>query len=394
MMISPYVLLLKKNLLLLGRSIALLGCASIVVWRTYPLQEVSKPLAECKSQHRSKLDESCKMNLPLIKKADYQSYLSNQKVQVIYSDIWWWSYDNGRDREGGGAPSTDIATSEWTPVYAIAWGKVIFAGEEKWYGKSITIEHTLEDGKKIRSSYSHLNTIWVKKGEIVKEWAQIGEVGKTGFTIGQYGNHLDFALTTTKQKSYPYAYRDCPQGYMKAVQEWVCRDLLIKNTVDPILFLELWWDLTKTIKLWKASITTTKATKKLLARSNTDTMPKKALDIAKIATINQKIYQIKKDSLTIDIVDMKREDNESIAYKGKAYVTIVIKKNGKPYDGYLTQELSLSSKHKIVWIGWWVIDYVKGWEKTVILYWDKKWDDVISIKLGDEIVGVHYTKVS
>jgi len=31
----------------------------------------------------------------------------------------------------GGAPSTDIATSEGTPVYAIAGGKVIFAGEEK-----------------------------------------------------------------------------------------------------------------------------------------------------------------------------------------------------------------------------------------------------------------------
>jgi len=45
---------------------------------------------------------------------------------------------------------------------------------------------------------------------------------------------------------------------------------------------------------------------------------------------------------------MKRDDNESIAYKGKAYVTIVIKKDGKPYDGYLAQELSLSSKYKIV----------------------------------------------
>ncbi len=361
---------------------------------SYPLQEVSKPLAECKSKHRSELDASCKMDLPIIKNADYKAYSKNRNTQAIYSDIWWWSYNNGWDRESGGAPSTDIATSQWTPVYAIGDGKVIFAGEQKWYGKSVTIEHDLGKGKKIWSSYSHLSSISVKEGEIVKEWVQVGEVGKTGFTIGQYGNHLDFAITITKQKSYPYAYRDCKQGYMKALQEWVCRDLLAKHTVDPVLFLELWWNIDKTMKLGKASIDATKATKKLLAINNADTLNKKALDTAKIATINEKIYQIKKDHVTIEIIDMKRESNESIGYKSKAYVTVVIKKNGKPYDGYLDQPITFISKNKIVWIGWAVIDYVKNGEKTVILYGDKKGDDTISVKIGTEIVWVHYTKVS
>ncbi|MBP7008073.1 hypothetical protein KBB05_05200 [Patescibacteria group bacterium] len=102
------------------------------------------------------------------------------------------------------------------------------------------------------------------------------------------------------------------------------------------------------MKLGKASIDATKATKKLLAINNADTLNKKALDTAKIATINEKIYQIKKDHVTIEIIDMKRESNESIGYKSKAYVTVVIKKNGKPYDGYLDQPITFISKNKIV----------------------------------------------
>ncbi|HMY81133.1 MAG TPA: M23 family metallopeptidase [Candidatus Absconditabacterales bacterium] len=371
----------------------IIGYQSSHAW-SYPLKQVTIPTTECKSLHWSELDDSCKMKLPSIDDADYASYIGNWTVQAIFSDVWGGSYNDGWAYEKGGAPSTDIATSEGTPVYAIGGGKVIFAGELKGYGKSVTIEHDLGKGKKIRSSYSHLSVISVKKGEVVKEGVQIGEVGKTGFTIGPFGNHLDFALTTTKQQSYPYAYRDCKAGYMKAVQEGVCRDLMLKHTIDPILFLELDGNLDKSIKLASARIKASQAKTALLAKENKDGLYKKTLDTAKLAIINQKIYEIKKDNLTIEIVDMQRNESESIGYKGKAYVTVVVKKNGKPYDGYLDKTIAFISKNKTVGIGGGSIDYVKNGEKTVILYGDKKGDDTISVKIGDELVGIHHTKVS
>lgn len=384
--------IMKYSIALLSIPVLFAASGAIYAW-SYPLTEVSKPKSECKSAHRDSLDDSCKMKLPIISNANYELYENDRIKQAIYSDIRGGSYNDGRDKDNGWAPSVDISTSEWTPIYAIGHGKVIFAGELKWYGKSITIEHEISKGKKVWSSYSHLSEINVKEWELVKEWVLIGKVGRTGFTIGQYGYHLDFAITTVKMKTFPYAYYDCKQWYMKAVQEWVCRDLMAKNTVDPILFLELWGDLSKTMKLAKSSVESGRAQKQLLAKSNKDSPMKKALDTAKLAVINEKIYTIKNDNLTIEIVDLKKDDNEVLKKWWKAYVTVVVKKNGKPYDGYLGKELAFVSKNKVVGIAWWTIEYVKWWEKTVILYGDKKGDDIITVMLDGKAIGTHSTKV-
>ena len=109
--------------------------------------------------------------------------------------------------------------------------------------------------------------------------------------------------------------------------------------------------------------------------------------------INQKIFEIEESPYVIKIVDLQRDEKESIAYEGKAYITIAVSKDGKPYEGYLNKELSFVSKNKIVWIGGGLIDYVEWGEKTVILYGDKVGDDVITVKLGNETIGIHQTSV-
>lgn len=364
--------------------------------RQYPLKQVSKPKDECKSVERSELDDSCKMPLPRILNGDYNLYKENRVTRAVYSDVWGWTYQNGRDTDTWWAPSTDISTALWTPVYAIGKGKVIWAWELRGYGYSITIEHDLWWGKKIRSSYSHLSKIHVDLLDKVEEWDLIGEVGKSGFTMWKYGNHLDFAITTTKQKYYPYSYGDCKAGYMKAVEQWSCRDLMAKNTVDPLLFLELWGKLDTSVKLAKATVESSKLKKQVIIPNNPKVKSNavKALDTAKLALINEKIYKVKKDNLTIEIVDLERKNDEALSYKWKAYVTVVVTKDGKPYDGYLGKEIAFISKNKAVGIGWWTINYVKWGEKTVILYGDQKGDDEISVKIGDEIIWIHHTKVS
>jgi hypothetical protein len=383
--------------------LALLTGVIFTTGRSYPIKQVTKPEIACKSLARSKLNDECKMDLPIIKNSDYNLFHNNRKYTSIYSDVWGGSYDNGWDINYGGAPSVDIASSEWTPVYAIGRGKVIFAWVLKWYWNSVTIEHTIgkwKKAKKIWSSYSHLSKIKVKTWEEIKEWVEIGEIGKTGFSIGMFGNHLDFAITTKKQKSYPYAYWDCKKWYMDAVQKWSCRQLLAENTVDPIVFLELNGDINKAMKLAKVTVDAWKVKQELLAKTNKDTAPTKAINLAKLAVIdqkiiNQKIYKVIEDNLTIEIVDLYKKNNEHLGLEKKAYVTVVIKdKNGDPYTWFLGKKLVFTSANKKVGLAWESIGYVVDGEQTVILYGNQKWDDTISVKRWDTTLGVHKTKVS
>lgn len=73
------------------------------------------------------------------------------------------------------------------PVNAFMPGKVIYAGEIFWgYGKHIIIDH----GNNITTVYSHLDKIFVVKGqEITTNKQVIGNEGQTGWATGP---HLHF----------------------------------------------------------------------------------------------------------------------------------------------------------------------------------------------------------
>ena len=65
-----------------------------------------------------------------------------------------------------------------TPVWAVAAGRVAFAGKAKSLGLTVTIRH--EDG--VTSTYGHLKTLGpgVRVGATVSQKTVIGEVGRTG----------------------------------------------------------------------------------------------------------------------------------------------------------------------------------------------------------------------
>ena len=144
---------------------------------------------------------------------------------------------------------------------------------------------------------------------------------------------------------------------------------MAKNTVDPILFIQKNGDLSSVQKVGNAIVAQSKA-KRVIAVSKTQPATEKALNAAKVAVINDKIYSFKKNNLTIKIVDLKRNGNEKLAYGGRAYVTIAVVKDGKPYSDYLPDVLSIVSQNKIIGIGGGKISYIKNGEATVIMYGD------------------------
>ena len=80
----------------------------------------------------------------------------------------------------------DIAANKGTIIIAAHSGKVIQAGDNGTYGKSITIE----DGD-LKTLYAHCSEVLVKKGDNVNIGQKIGKVGMTGNATGP---HLHFEI--------------------------------------------------------------------------------------------------------------------------------------------------------------------------------------------------------
>lgn len=207
--------------------------------RSYPITQVSKPLAECKSVRWEEMPDGCKIDIPKIVWWKSSKYKDDELYRLIYSDLWGGTYDDGRDTASGSSPGMDIVTSKGTPVYAIADGTVVQAWYKWWIWNSITIKHSY-NWWYIYSSYSHLDEMYFKVWDSVTEGKMIGKVWNTGTTYWQYGNHLDFQITTTTQSFYPYSYYDCNVGlsYYDIINSAVCRSYMLANTMDPLALIE------------------------------------------------------------------------------------------------------------------------------------------------------------
>ncbi len=93
----------------------------------------------------------------------------------------------------------DIAQSVGAEVRSPANGKVIYAGNGKYWGKTILIKHSYG----IKTRYAHLHTINVGLGEKVKKGQIIGTVGNTG---NSNGPHLHYEVRVYGSPVNPMKY--------------------------------------------------------------------------------------------------------------------------------------------------------------------------------------------
>lgn len=81
----------------------------------------------------------------------------------------------------------DLRAVEYTPVYAVNYGKVVFAKKLPNYGNTLVVDH----GLGIYSMYLHLNKFKKKVGQQVQKGEEVALSGNTGYT---FGAHLHFSL--------------------------------------------------------------------------------------------------------------------------------------------------------------------------------------------------------
>ncbi len=98
------------------------------------------------------------------------------------------AHHTGDDLNGIGGMNTDLGD----PVFAVADGLVVFAGESTpGWGNVVLIAHTGPDGKPLQSMYAHLDKIEAKIGALVPRGGKIGTVGTAN---GYYPAHLHFEM--------------------------------------------------------------------------------------------------------------------------------------------------------------------------------------------------------
>ncbi|MCW2307420.1 peptidoglycan DD-metalloendopeptidase family protein [Rhodobium gokarnense] len=93
----------------------------------------------------------------------------------------------------------DFRGTTGTRVNATANGRVVIAGRKGGYGNTVEIDH----GRGLRSRYSHLSRISVKRGQRVVIGQKIGEVGSTGRSTGP---HLHYETRVGKKTINPMLY--------------------------------------------------------------------------------------------------------------------------------------------------------------------------------------------
>ena len=330
----------------------------ILAWWSYPLSQVSVPTIACKSLHRNDMPESCKQPLPIIKNADYTQI--NPSLTMIYSDLWWGSYSRWRDTAWWWSPGIDIATSAGTPVYAIWDGEVIVA----WYAwgiwNSVTIRHT-RNGQFIYSSYSHLSKILVVVWQKISEKDLIWEVWKTWTTIGAFWNHLDFQITTTEQKFYPYSYRDCREGtYHQIVDQWLCRESMAKNTLDPVKFLEFDWQID---------------------------LPNSSDFVQKIvvSSTDQKIDMLT-DTYAYKITWLMQEDTAELWRPFSFGIDVQDLVDGRYIQWVLKEDITIDDTKWLLDFDRTRIQQIQAWSVKIIAVWKQVWSTILRVSVKGQTI--------
>lgn len=177
-------------------------------------------------------------------------------AKITYSVAYLGNYQLDGVEYAGSHPAVDIKAPAGTPVVSIANGIVTKVSDDAYgFGLHVVVKHInvpTADGKTetLYSSYSHMNRIDVKEGDILVRGQQVGTVGDTGtstvehlhFQIDKGGSDTDPDIEAAPWHPYwPFTYSDySSQGlsFFEAINQGLGQDNAIKYTVNPMTFVQ------------------------------------------------------------------------------------------------------------------------------------------------------------
>ncbi len=208
----------------------------------YPLKKVSTFTCRQLMKPRSELEEKCKVDLPIIRWAQYDAYKDNTEYKNIYTVLRGATYPGQRDMDRWDHAWIDIASASGTPLYSIAHGIVTFAGTQAWYGNVVKIMFRYKNVT-YHAVYWHMNSISVSQWDVVEQGQQIWELWNSWDTFGAlWWNHIHFEIAKDNWGKPAFYYQWCPalseKSFTQITNNGLCREYREKYSYDPILFIE------------------------------------------------------------------------------------------------------------------------------------------------------------
>jgi len=156
--------------------------------RNFSSQElrISQSLLERRIEALSKGGEKLRMTLAKSVRSD-EIYWDEQFLMPVEGRLST-PFGARRTLNGGYGyihSGIDLANKLGTPIKAANAGKVVLSEIQSLTGNTIVIDH----GRGLLTTYVHLETMSVEKGDFVNRGQQIGTMGSTGFSTG---SHLHF----------------------------------------------------------------------------------------------------------------------------------------------------------------------------------------------------------
>ncbi len=151
-----------------------------------PLEIFQKINSELRPQNDNALLTLSKNSSKEILWQDKFILLPNSSYKALFGDQRTYIY--GKDKVDYTLHlGIDLASNQNAPVPAANNGIVVFTGYLGIYGETVVLDH----GMGLFSSYSHLSSIKVNKGDRLKKGDILGNTGTTGLAVG---DHLHFAM--------------------------------------------------------------------------------------------------------------------------------------------------------------------------------------------------------
>lgn len=345
---------------------------------SYPFKSIS--VIACKFTHWTKHDEECKRPLPIIEGANYKKHKDDIIMRLTYSVLWLSTYTNWWDVWYWSHLWVDIATAQWTPVYAIWDWEVIISSFLAWWWRTVVIKHKIKD-KYIYSVYAHLDKNEAKLWS-VKEWDKIWEVWNTG---NSYWNHLHFQIDINQKWTHPYYHTKCKWSSDIIVDWWLCKTDVIANTIDPIEFLETNW---ANIELEKIEEIETDNIQHIEEQkiSPKDIIPRKQLMLSELEFFLAKYKPSVESKIKSNLIEPWKSWTINI--------NVTYGKNNKPYTWIMPMPIEIIFDKDMIDLKPTIVKYLEKWVREIPIKALKSWNTLIIFKIWWKIIWREKIRIS